>query len=133
MTDEELIVAANEVRARAHAPYSRFYVGAALLDERGYIHAGCNVENASYPEGICAEANAVGSMIAAGGRRIARIAVVGGPAGEEAQSACTPCGGCRQRILEFADADTLILLLGDSGEPRPYRIADLLPLSFRLE
>jgi len=133
MTDDELIAAAKEVRTQAHAPYSRFYVGAALIDEHARLHAGCNVENASYPEGICAEANAIGSMVAGGGRRIARIAVVGGPAEEDPLPACTPCGGCRQRILEFTGAKTEILLLDDSGAARRYRIQELLPLSFRLE
>jgi len=132
MTDDELIAAAKEVRTQAHAPYSRFFVGAALIDEHGRLHAGCNVENASYPEGICAEANAIGSMVAGGGRRIARIAVVGGPAGEQAQSACTPCGGCRQRILEFADDETRILLPDDRSGLCSYGIDELLPHSFDL-
>jgi cytidine deaminase len=137
MTDEELLAAAAAARENAHAPYSAYRVGAAVLDEHGRLHAGCNVENASYPEGICAEANAIGSMVAAGGRRIAAIAVIGGAA--ETGSGrfddikrCTPCGGCRQRILEFADDATRVLILDAGGKPAGFGIDDLLPDSFRL-
>ena len=98
--ERKLIDTATEVRENAHAPYSGYRVGAALLDEEGRIHTGCNVENAAFPEGTCAEANAIGSMVAAGGKRIVAIAAVGGT---DAIEACTPCGGCRQCILEFAD------------------------------
>ncbi len=131
-SDEQLMAAAREVRARAHAPYSRYHVGAALLDEAGRLHRGCNVENAAYPEGTCAETNAIGAMVAGGGTRIRVIAVAGGPAGGEPQ-ACSPCGGCRQRIREFADADTRILLVDADGGIREYRMDALLPLSFQLE
>lgn len=127
---EMLIDTARAVRANAHAPYSGFYVGAALLDERGQVHAGCNVENAAFPEGVCAEANAIGAMIASGGKRIVAIAAVGGASEIEA---CTPCGGCRQKILEFADAKTRILLIGDDGAAQSYSIDDLLPASFSLK
>lgn len=135
MSDIEttLIETAKRVRQAAHAPYSSYHVGAAVLDEEGRIHAGCNVENASYPEGICAEANAIGSMVAEGGHRIVRIAVVGGAAGHAELEDCTPCGGCRQRILEFADAATLITLEGAGGRRRTFSINDLLPESFRLK
>jgi len=132
VADSDLLAAARAVRAQAHAPYSRFHVGAAVLDEEGRVHAGCNVENASYPEGICAEANALGTMVAAGGRRIVAIAVAGGPDDADAIAACTPCGGCRQRILEFADGETRILLLGADGQAEPYTMEALLPHSFRL-
>ncbi len=131
-SDDELMAAACEVRNRAHAPYSRYHVGAALVDDEGRIHLGCNVENAAYPEGTCAETNAIGAMVAAGGRRIRVIAVAGGPAGAEPQ-ACTPCGGCRQRIREFADAGTRILLVDKDGGIGVHRMDALLPLSFRLE
>ncbi|RMD86953.1 MAG: cytidine deaminase [Alphaproteobacteria bacterium] len=131
VSDQELMRAAETVRARAHAPYSRYHVGAALLDEAGRLHLGCNVENAAYPEGTCAETNAIGAMVAAGGSLIRTIAVAGGPAGDEPQ-ACTPCGGCRQRIREFADAETRILLADGKGGIREYRMGDLLPLSFSL-
>ena len=128
--DKTLIEKAKAVRANAHAPYSRYFVGAAILDESGRIHTGCNVENAAYPEGICAETNAIGSMVAAGGRRIVRIATVGGFTELEA---CTPCGACRQRIREFADEATGILLLDENGNIVRRSMSDLLPASFSLQ
>ena len=97
------------------------------MDERGDIHVGCNVENVSYPEGICAESNAIGSMVAAGGTKIVRMAVVGGATPSEV---CTPCGGCRQRILEFADAHTRIILRRGAGDLDVFSMADLLPAPF---
>ena len=124
-----LIEAATEVRHNAHAPYSGFQVGAAVQDENGVIHVGCNVENAAFPEGACAEANAIGAMVAGGGKRIVAIAAVGGP---DKIIPCTPCGGCRQRILEFADEDTQVILIGDGGDVESHRIGELLPRSFRL-
>lgn len=121
-----LFDAARAVRERAHAPYSRFRVGAAVIDETGAMHLGCNVENAAYPEGVCAETAAIAAMVAAGGRRIRAIAVIGsGP------TMTTPCGGCRQRIREFADADTRIHLhdpVTDTDETMP--LEDLLPRAF---
>lgn len=127
-----LINSAKGVRDNAHAPYSGFHVGAAVLDDRGQVHLGCNVENAAYPEGLCAEATAIGAMVSHGGRKIVRIAIVGGPKGE-ALTRCTPCGGCRQKILEFADSNTQILLEDGAGLQKTYSIDDLLPLSFRLK
>jgi len=129
-SDDELLAEARAVRAQAYAPYSSFYVGASVLDERGDVHNGCNVENAAYPEGICAEANALGRMVTAGGRRVVVIAVVGGPSEGEMLTACTPCGGCRQRILEFADNETRILLLDQAGRPQTFTMENLLPHSF---
>ena len=126
---DALFEAAADVRVRAHAPYSRFFVGAAVLDETGRIHVGCNVENAAYPEGMCAEAGAISAMVAAGGRHILAVAVVGGPGGgDEVQ--CPPCGGCRQKIREFAGAATTVHLRDGSGEITSMTLADLLPLSF---
>ena len=127
---DELIKAAKKVRDQAHAPYSGFFVGAALQDEHGDIYLGCNVENSSFPEGNCAEASAIGAMVAAGGRKIVAIAVVGGHSQLED---CAPCGGCRQRIREFADNDTRIIALGASGDFVEYSIEDLLPKSFQLK
>ncbi len=127
--EQKLIDAAKKVRANAHAPYSGFSVGAALVDENGVIHTGCNVENAAYPEGICAEANAIGSMVAAGGKRIVTIAAIGGATEIET---CTPCGGCRQRILEFADDNTKIMLIGAADSIDSVTIDELLPAGFRL-
>ncbi len=126
---EQLIEAAKKARQNAHAPYSNYFVGAAIVDDRGEIHTGCNVENAAYPEGICAEANAIGAMVAAGGKRISVIAAVGG--GDELEF-CTPCGGCRQSILEFSDENTRIILINEEGQIQKYSIDELLPLAFRL-
>ncbi len=129
MDDEKLIEAAKEARANAHAPYSNYFVGAAIVDEKGEVHKGCNVENAAYPEGNCAEANAIGAMIAAGGKKISVIAAVGG---SDKLEFCTPCGGCRQSILEFSDESTRVILLNEDGQIQKYSIDDLLPLAFRL-
>lgn len=128
-SDNELFDQAVKARLHAHAPYSKFKVGAAILDERGAVFAGCNVENAAYPLGACAEAGAISAMIAGGGARIRRIAIVGG---RDALEKCPPCGGCRQRIAEFATAETRILLFEPSGEVCDYGLADLLPVSFGL-
>jgi cytidine deaminase len=129
MTDQELIDAALAVRDNAYCPYSGFYVGAALLDDQGQMHIGCNVENAAYPQGNCAETSAIGAMVSAGGKKIVTIAVAGG---REKVSACTPCGGCRQRINEFADASTRIIVTDDDDEWHVYTMAELLPASFHL-
>jgi len=127
--EQQLINAAKEVRVNAHAPYSDYRVGAALIDDTGALHTGCNVENAAFPEGTCAEANAIGSMVAAGGKRIVAIAAVGGSDDIEA---CTPCGGCRQRIVEFADESTRIILIGVGKQIDSYAIDELLPAAFRI-
>ncbi len=127
MTDADLMSRALAVRARAHAPYSGFRVGAAILDDHGHVHLGCNVENAAYPQGACAEAVAIGVMVAAGATRIATIAVAGG---HDAPVPCAPCGGCRQRIREFADDATRILLLRADGGIEAMGIEALLPRSF---
>lgn len=126
----QLLEKAIDIRVRSHAPYSGYQVGAAVMDDDGRVHLGCNVENAAYPEGLCAEAAAIAAMVTAGGRRIRAIAVAGGA---ESLAACTPCGGCRQKIREFADADTRILLLDGAGGTLDYGIDDLLPHSFALE
>jgi cytidine deaminase len=122
---DALLAAARAARAQAYAPYSKFAVGAALLDEQGRIHAGCNVENAAYPEGLCAEAVALGHLVLAAGRRIAAVAVVGtGP------RLVTPCGGCRQKLREFA-ADDAPVLVGDATQLRArFTLGGLLPSSF---
>ncbi len=132
IANEDLINAAREARRNAYSRYSRFSVGAALIDDRGHLHVGCNVENAAYPLGSCAEAGAIAAMVLQGGRRIAKIAVVGGIGGIGEAGPCTPCGGCRQRILEFADENTIILAVDDSGEWQEYTIDALLPASFHL-
>lgn len=124
-----LVDAAITVREQAYAPYSGYRVGSALLDEQGRIHTGCNVENSAYPLGSCAEANAIGGMVAAGGKRILAIAAIGG---RDTLESCTPCGGCRQNIAEFADASTRVILLDANGRPASHSIGELLPFSFRL-
>ena len=129
MDDKQLIEAAKEARENAHATYSNYFVGAAIVDDQGSVHRGCNVENAAYPEGNCAEANAIGAMVAAGGKKISVIAAVGG---SDALEFCTPCGGCRQSILEFSDDDTRVILLNEEGKIQNYSIDELLPLAFRL-
>jgi len=128
-SDEQLIDAALAVRTRAYGRYSGFRVGAALIDEQGQLHTGCNVENAAYPLGTCAEAGAIAAMVAAGGSRIVTIAVAGG---KDEICSCTPCGGCRQRINEFADSATRVLAVDDSGQWQSYSVAELLPASFHL-
>ena len=129
MNDEQLIEAAKQARENAHAPYSEYFVGAAIVDNNGDVHTGCNVENAAYPEGNCAEVNAIGAMIAAGGKKISVIAAVGG---SDSLEFCTPCGGCRQSILEFSDKDTRIILINEDGKIQKYSIDELLPHAFRL-
>lgn len=120
-----LVSAARAVRRRAHAPYSRYLVGAAVLDERGRIHIGCNVENASYGLTVCAERNAVAAAVAAGARRIVAAAVV-----TSAESPGSPCGACRQVLAELGDADMLVLLAGPRGGSTEHRLGELLPISF---
>ena len=113
----------------AYAPYSNFNVGAAVRTASGEVYRGCNVENVAYPEGTCAEANAIAAMIASGARTIRIIVVVGG---HEDIEDCTPCGGCRQKIAEFAEDDTRIILLRPGGHTREFGVDDLLPRSFHL-
>ena len=122
---EALIAAAREAMGRAHAPYSRFHVGAALRAEDGSIHAGANVENSAYPQGQCAEASAIGALVAAGRTRIVEAAVIAG-----ANEFCVPCGGCRQRLREFMPLDGTIHLCSQSGERKDVTLETLLPYSF---
>jgi xanthosine phosphorylase len=122
---KDLFEAARAAFENAHAPYSNFPVGAAVRAASGRIFAGANVENASYPEGNCAEASAIAAMVAAGEREIAEALVVA--AGERL---CTPCGGCRQRLAEFAGVDVPVHLCGPEGLRRTVTVGELLPLSF---
>jgi cytidine deaminase len=122
---EALLTVARSVRDNAHAPYSRFKVGAALLDEHGRIHAGCNVENSAYPQGLCAEAGAISAMVAAGGTRIVAAVVVG-----EGDRPCTPCGGCRQKLREFARDDTPVIVADLQQVRGRFTLGELLPHSF---
>ncbi len=129
MVDEHvmqaLLGAARAARERAYAPYSRFAVGAALLDEHGRVHAGCNVENAAYPQSQCAEASAIAHLVLAGGRRILAAVVVG-----VANDPVTPCGGCRQRLREFAADDAPVWTADLHSVRARYTLGALLPASF---
>lgn len=127
--DARLLPAAKEAMSRAYAEYSDFKVGAAILAENGKIYSGCNVENAAYPLGNCAEAAAIAAMVRDGARKIREIAVIGGKKGR-ATKPCMPCGGCRQRIREFADGKTRIHAYTAKGLHRTYDCDDLLPESF---
>lgn len=122
---EALLQAARAARLNGYAPYSRFRVGAAVLDEQGRIHAGCNVENAAYPEGLCAEAGALSAMVLAGSTRVRAVLVVG-----TGGAWITPCGGCRQKLREFGAPDTPILTANDEVMGPRYTLAQLLPQSF---
>ena len=125
---DEMIRLAMAARDNAHAPYSGFRVGACLRSADGRLFAGCNVENAAYPEGQCAETSALGAMVAAGAREIAEVLVLAG-----GERLCTPCGGCRQRLAEFADADTPVHVAGPDGVRRSFTLGKLLPEAFFLE
>lgn len=124
-SEARLVAAAQAVRERAYAPYSGFRVGAALLDESGRLHLGCNVENAAYPQSQCAEAGALASLVAGGGRRIAAVAVAG-----EGPSPVSPCGGCRQRLREFAGDRTPVLVADSGGVRLRTTLGALLPHAF---
>jgi cytidine deaminase len=125
---DELFAAAAAARANAHCPYSGFPVGAAVLDDRGRVFGGCNVENAAFQPGSCAEQTAIGSMIADGGRRLAAVLVIGGREGDG--TLCSPCGACRQRIREFADGAVPVYVCGPEGLRLSTTLGDLLPHSF---
>ena len=129
MDEQDLIDAALAARQNAYCKYSNYRVGSALLDERGKLYVGCNVENAAYPEGTCAEAGAIAAMIADGGKSIQTIVIAGGH--DEIED-CTPCGGCRQKINEFATPETRVVLLRPGGHTRSFTIDALLPRSFHL-
>ena len=151
ITDDQmhaLVDAARAARERAYAPYSRFEVGAALLDEQGRIHAGCNVENAAYPQGQCAEASAIAHLVLAGGTRILAAVVVGVAGGDGGGDGSgdnrgdssrdssaggppvTPCGGCRQRLREFAAEDLPVWAADLQSVRGRYTLGGLLPASF---
>ena len=122
-----LIAAARAVRKHAHAPYSRFTVGAAVLDERGRIHVGCNVENASYGLTVCGERNAIAAAVAAGARRIRAVAIASG-----ARPPASPCGACRQVIAELGATETELFLVGPTGAGERTTLGALLPRAFSL-
>ncbi len=118
-----LLAAATQVRQNAYAPYSRFKVGAAIRAASGAIYVGCNVENVAYPEGTCAEAGAIAAMVAAGETVIAEVLVIA-----DSPDPVPPCGGCRQKIAEFAAQDVPVTLCTTDGKPAvTMTVADLLP------
>ncbi|WP_099865967.1 cytidine deaminase [Pararhizobium haloflavum] len=125
---DDLFKTAREAMGRAHAPYSKFPVGAAIRADDGKVYAGANIEVISFPEGWCAETTAIGHMVMAGGRRIEEVAVIA-----EKMARCTPCGGCRQRLAEFGTPDTRIHLCDASGIVETVTLAELLPLAFDSE
>ncbi len=122
---DDLIQAAREAMAKSYSPYSGFQVGAAVRGESGAVYAGCNVENAAYPQGWCAEATAIAAMVMAGERQIREVCVIG-----PGDALVTPCGGCRQKIREFAGEETAIHICGPEGHRRSFTLAELLPESF---
>ncbi len=122
---DELFGAARRVRANAYVPYCRFPVAAAIRGASGRIYCGVNVDNPSPAHTSCAEANALGALIAAGEREIAEVLVLGVTAGDGLL--CTPCGGCRQRLAEFVTATTIVHVAGPEGLRAHFRFAELLP------
>jgi homotetrameric cytidine deaminase len=127
-TPDLLLRAADAVMRNAHARYSDFKVGAALRTPSGAVYTGANVENASYPEGQCAETSAIGALVAAGETEIAAVAVVA-----EKMEFCPPCGGCRQRLSELARPETPVHLGRPGGEHQTFTLGEIFPLSFELE
>ena len=122
----ELIKSASKAYENAYAPYSKFRVGASVLDNNGNIYNGCNVENAAYPSGSCAEEQAIGNMVVNGGKVIKEILIIG-----KSDELLTPCGACRQRIREFCDKSTLIHICNvDIGLQKSFNLGELLAYSF---
>lgn len=120
-----MIALAREAMENAYARYSKYRVGACVRAASGRLYAGCNVENAAYPQGQCAEATAIGAMVTAGDRRIVEVVVMGmGP------DLCTPCGGCRQRLFEFAEPGTPVHICGPKGVRKTMTLGELTPLFF---
>ena len=122
---ERLFEEAKKVRERAHVPYSQFKVGAALLSEDKTVIVGCNVENAAYPQSQCAEASAIGNLVSQGFSNIIEVVVIG-----SGDILASPCGGCRQRLREFASLNTPIHMCNINGHLKTLTLAELLPDSF---
>ncbi len=123
--DQAMLDLARRAMGQAYAPYSKFQVGAVVRGANGRLYAGCNVENAAYPQGCCAEASAISAMIVDGERHIVEVAVIG-----RGDALVTPCGGCRQRLREFAGGDTPIHVCGPEGVRETMTLEALLPLPF---
>jgi len=124
-TETNYISAVNQAMDKAYAPYSNYPVGALIVTENGQTFAGCNVENASYPEGNCAETAAIAAMVMAGHQRIQKIYII-----SQDDQGATPCGGCRQRIREFADNNTPVILCSPLGVQQRLALGELLPHAF---
>ncbi|HSE98760.1 MAG TPA: cytidine deaminase [Blastocatellia bacterium] len=125
MTDEELIERAGEARRRAHAPYSRFKVGAAVLTPDGRVYTGCNIENSTYSLTMCAERVAIFKAVSEGASKLVKVAVVA-----DHEKLTPPCGCCRQMIWEFAAEGTEVILANLSGDVKKFDIKALFPLAF---
>ena len=128
MATEALFDAAREAMSFCHAPYSKFPVGAAIRAEDGKIYKGANIENLAFPQGWCAECTAIGAMIMGGAKKIVEICVIA-----EKMALCPPCGGCRQKIAEFAGKNTRIYLCDETGIQKTMTMDELLPFSFQTE
>lgn len=124
-TIQSLSELAFSAQSKSYSPYSKFKVGAALITDGEQLFSGCNVENASYPLGQCAESSAISAMINGGGSRIKEILIA-----SPNDDFCAPCGGCRQKIREFADGNTLVHLVTKHGKVKTVTISELLPLAF---
>jgi cytidine deaminase len=122
---KDLLKKARAAQKRAYAPYSKFKVGAALRTADGQIYAGCNIENVAYPQGWCAETSAIAAMIGDGRKKIVECLVIG-----PRLEMITPCGGCRQKLAEFAAKGTPVHLCGSKGLVRTVTLGELLPLAF---
>ena len=131
MTDLELVASAIEAREHSYSPYSHFAVGTALLCSDGTVYQGCNMENASYSPGICAERTAIYKAVFDGQRDFDAIAIVGGPAGHPISELCAPCGVCRQVMREFCEPSSFRIILAKSPDAcEVHTLEELLPLSF---
>lgn len=124
----DLFEAAKAAMAFSHSPYSKFPVGAAIRADDGKIYTGANIENLSFPQGWCAEPTAIGCMVMGGGKRIVEMAVIA-----EKLPLCPPCGGCRQKIAEFADKSTPIYLCDEVGVKKTMTLEQMLPGSFETD
>ena len=123
--NKRLIELSYEMMLNAYAPYSNFSVGAAILSENDKLFGGCNVENAAYPEGTCAEAGAISAMIAGGCKTIKEIYIV-----SKSENIVSPCGGCRQKIREFSSDQPQIFLCNIKWDYKLFSLNELLPFSF---
>ena len=128
MTIETLLKKAKQARENSYAPYSNFHVGCCILADNNEFYAGTNVENASYPCAQCAEASAIGNMIAAGAKQVKEVLVIG-----TGDVVCYPCGNCRQKLIEFATDATLVHVAAQDDSVQTFKIADLLPGQFLLQ